>query len=77
VENKPLRNCLLAVGAISVIASSEMYPEFNEWLQLVPMPPAVRGRLLSAMAIDFGGCLFVEWICKRMLFDARPRIQQS
>jgi cation-transporting ATPase 13A1 len=73
-ENKPLRTSLLMVGGISVVAASELYPEFNEWLQLVPMPPAFRRVLLTMMAIDFFGCLAIEWFCKWLLFDARPRI---
>jgi hypothetical protein len=75
LENKPLRNSLALVSAIAVVAASEMYPEFNEWLQLVPMPPIVRIKLLGAMAVDFGGCLLIEHLCERFLFDARPRVQ--
>lgn len=76
-ENIPLRNCLAAVGAISVIAAMELYPEANTWLQLVPMPPAFRRLLLLTMAADFGGCLLIEWLAKRLLFDARPKIRPT
>ena len=73
-ENKPLRTSLSIVGGIAVIAASEVYPEFNAWLQLVPMPPIVRYRLLGAMALDFGGCLLIEYLCHKLLFESRPRV---
>lgn len=77
MENKPLRTSLSIVSAIAVLAASETYPEFNEWLQLVPMPPVVRYRLLGAMAIDFGGCLLIEYLCSTLLFDSRPKIHRA
>jgi len=73
-ENKPLRNSLMIVGGISAVAALEMYPEFNEWLQLVPMPPKFRTLLVGLMVVDLGGCLVLEWLCKKLLFDARPKI---
>ena len=73
-ENKPLRNSLMIVGGISVVAALEMYPEFNAWLQLVPMPPKFRTLLVVLMVVDLGGCLVLEWLCKKLLFDARPKI---
>lgn len=76
MENKPLRTSLGIVSAIAVIAATETYPEFNKWLQLVPMPPVVRAKLLTAMVVDFGGCLMIEWLCERFLFDARPNISR-
>ena len=76
-ENKSLRNSLLIVGTVAVVAATETYPEFNAWLELVPMPPAVRRFLLLAMAVDFGGCLLIEYLCHRFLFDARPKFADS
>lgn len=62
------------VSGIAILAASEAYPSFNAWLQLVPMPPVVKMTLLMAMAIDFGGCLLIEYLCERVLFDASPKI---
>lgn len=76
-ENAPLRNSLLAVGAVAVVAATETYPEFNAWLELVPMPPAVRTHLLIAMAVDFGGCLLIEHVCHRYLFDGSPKFSEK
>ena len=77
IENKPLRNCLSIVGAIAVVAAAEINADFNEWLQLVPMPPLFKSRLLASMAVDFGGCLLIEYVCKTLLFDARPKIHTT
>lgn len=75
MENKPLRTSLSIVGGISIVAALELYPDFNEWLQLVPMPPAFRLRLILAMAVDFFGCMAVEHLSYYFLFDARSPIQ--
>ena len=75
LENKPLRNSLAAVGGICVIATLEIYPEFNEWLELVPMPPVFKFKLISALAIDFFGCFIIEWTSKKLFFSNRPKLQ--
>ena len=75
IENKPLRNSLAAVGAICIIATFEFFPEFNEWLELVPMPPVFKFKLISALAIDFFGCFLIEWVSKKLFFSNRPKLQ--
>lgn len=60
-----------------MVAASEMYPSFNEYLQLVPMPPLFRMQLLVAMGVDFAGCLMIEWLCYSLLFDSRPKIRKQ
>lgn len=69
VENKPLRNSLLIVSVISCLAASEATPDFNEWIQLVPMPVKLRNRLCMTMALDFFGCMAIESLSKRFLFS--------
>lgn len=73
-ENKNLRNALLAVGGIAVVAAAELIPDFNEWLQLVPMPPAFRRRLLAALCFDFFGCLVVESVAHRCFFSNESKL---
>ena len=72
-ENKNLRNSLLAVSAVAIVAATEMIPEFNEWLQLVQMPPAFRIKLLSILFIDFFGCLAVEHLAKWLFFANKSK----
>lgn len=42
MENKPLKNSIMMVGAIAFVAASELIPELNNWMQLVPLPADVR-----------------------------------
>jgi cation-transporting ATPase 13A1 len=72
-ENKNLRNSLLAVSGVAMVAATEMIPEFNEWLQLVPMPPTFRRKLLSILFMDFFGCWAVETVAHRLLFTDTPK----
>lgn len=75
IENKPLRNSLAAVGAICIIAAFEIYPEFNEWLELVPMPPTFKTKLISALAIDLFGCYLIEWTAKKLFFSNQSKLE--
>ena len=75
-ENKPLRNSLMAVGAICMIAAFELFPEFNEWLELVPMPPIFKFQLISALLTDFFGCFLIEFTAHRLFFSNKPKLQQ-
>jgi manganese-transporting P-type ATPase len=74
LENRPLRNSLAAVGAICAIAALELFPEFNEWLELVPMPPAFKVKLVSALVLDFSGCFLIEFLAHRLFFSDKPRL---
>ena len=75
MENKPLRNSLAAVGIICSIAAMELFPEFNEWLELVPMPPLFKFQLISALLIDFFGCFFIEFTCNRLFFSSKGKLE--
>lgn len=54
-------------------AALELVPEFNEWMQLVPMPPAFRARLCWAMATDLFGCWAIEVAAYRLFFGRASR----
>lgn len=75
-ENKPLRNSLAAVGAIAAVAALELYPEFNEWLELVPMPEPFKWKLVSALLVDLFGCLAIEQLSKRLFFSHQPVLKK-
>lgn len=75
MENKPLRNSLAAVGAICAVAALELFPEFNEWLELVEMPPNFKIQLVSALLIDFFGCFLIEFASHRLFFSNKPKLQ--
>lgn len=75
MENKPLRNSLAAVGVICGVAALELFPEFNEWLELVPMPPVFKFKLISALLLDFFGCFFIEIATRRMFFSSKAKLE--
>ena len=76
MENKPLRNSLAAVGCIAAVAALELYPEFNEWLELVPMPEPFKWKLVSALLVDLFGCLLIEQLSKRLFFSHLPILKK-
>ena len=42
LDNKPLRNILLATSAVAVLGTLEIVRPFNDYLSLVPFPSGVR-----------------------------------
>jgi manganese-transporting P-type ATPase len=75
MENKPLRNSLGAVGLICLVAALELFPEFNQWLELVEMPPNFKIQLISALIVDFFGCFLIEFTSHRLFFSNKPKLQ--
>lgn len=68
-ENKPLRNALAFATAGVVGLALEIMPDFNTEFELVLFPSAeFRWFIVTLIAVDFGLCFVVEWICSK-LFD--------
>lgn len=65
------------VTSIALIAATQTWPEFNTWIELVPMPPRFQRNLLSAMAVDFFGCMAIEAGSYWAFFDSKPRLLPS
>ena len=76
-ENRPLRNALMIVGMISIVASLEIFPEFNGWLQLVAMPELFKKKLIMTMSLDWLGCAFIEWASWRLFFSTKNSVKQK
>jgi hypothetical protein len=72
-ENKPMRNGLLAVFGIAFLCATEVFPEINEQLQIVPLPELFRDRLVFIMAIDFGLCFVIEIVTKYLFARSEPK----
>lgn len=73
LENKPLRNALAIVGSVAFICAFELYPEFNEWLELVVLPQSFKTQLIAAMVLDFGLCWIIEWVCFTLFADNKAK----
>lgn len=71
--NKGLFYGLLGCGSIAVCGALELFPELNEWLQLVKMPAPFQIRLVVIMAVDYFGAYAIEWGTFALFADLRPR----
>eukprot|EP01006_Ploeotia_vitrea_P029785 TRINITY_DN62256_c0_g1_i2.p1 TRINITY_DN62256_c0_g1~~TRINITY_DN62256_c0_g1_i2.p1 ORF type:complete len:310 (+),score=33.59 TRINITY_DN62256_c0_g1_i2:374-1303(+) len=71
-ENKPLAYGLTALGVVIFTCASEAIPDFNEFLEIVPMPtPEFRNEVLKIMISD----VLLVWGLERVLlfiFKDRP-----
>ena len=73
LENKPLRNALGIVLLIAYVCASEQFPEFNEYLELVPFPSSVKIQLLLVMTGDLVLCFAIENVLSFFLSDSKPK----
>ncbi|KAJ2084153.1 putative cation-transporting ATPase 1 [Coemansia sp. RSA 988] len=78
-ENKFLYRGLVGVGAIAAVSATELAPDFNEFLKLVPMPEAFRDTLCLIMAADFALAYLIEKVCALLFADysAKPIAQDD
>lgn len=70
LENKPLRNCLFGVGAVGFILALEVFPEINEYLQIVKFSSHVKTQLITVMLFNYASCAIVEKV-SQVLFANR------
>ncbi|PIA19215.1 hypothetical protein COEREDRAFT_68863 [Coemansia reversa NRRL 1564] len=68
-DNKFLYRGLVAVGAIAAVCATELAPDFNQFLKLVPMPEGFRDSLCLVMAADFALAYLVEKACALLFAD--------
>jgi hypothetical protein len=60
-ENKPLKNCLTALGIFTVVLAMEIMPDVNEGFELVLFPDAsFRNSVVMTIFLDFGLCWLIE-----------------
>ncbi|KAJ3005012.1 UNVERIFIED_CONTAM: hypothetical protein HDU68_004810, partial [Siphonaria sp. JEL0065] len=74
-KNKSLYNSLMMVTGIAVLAATEISPELNSSMQLVPFPDDFRYKLMGTMAFDFGGAWVVEVITGYLFSDNRAKAE--
>lgn len=71
--NRGLFYGLLGCGFIAVAGALELFPELNEWLQLVKMPAPFQVRLVAIMLVDYIGSYLLEWSTHKIFADLTPR----
>lgn len=71
--NKGLYYSLLGCAGVVVAGAFELFPELNEWLQLVPMPAPFQVRLVAILFVDFVGAYIIEFLCHTFLANHAPK----
>ncbi|ORZ16338.1 cation-transporting ATPase [Absidia repens] len=72
-DNKALYYGLMSVGGIAIAGATELFPEINEYISLVPFPSAFRNRLSLCMILDFGISYLIEIVSKHLFADNRAK----
>ncbi len=72
-ENKGMFYGILGVSAISFACSTELVPELNEAMKLVPFTDEFKITMTAVMLIDFVACWIIEVVLKKLFSDYRPR----
>ncbi|CAO2833629.1 unnamed protein product [Amaranthus hypochondriacus] len=80
-ENKPFLYALVAAVGFFVVISSDLFRSLNDSLKLVPMPPALRDKLLIWAFVMFLCCYFWErllrWVFPGKMPAWRKRQQKA
>ncbi|KAL2896530.1 putative manganese-transporting ATPase PDR2 [Bienertia sinuspersici] len=80
-ENKPFLYALVSAVGFFVAITSDMFRDLNDWLKLVPMPRALRDKLLIWALMMFSFCYFWErflrWAFPGKMPAWRKRQQQA
>ncbi|XP_068658397.1 probable manganese-transporting ATPase PDR2 [Aristolochia californica] len=65
-ENKPFLYALMAAVGFFTVITSDLFRDLNDWLKLVPLPEAMRSKLLIGAFAMFGVCYgwerFLRWV---------------
>lgn len=72
-ENKGMFYGIVGVTAIAFACSTEMLPELNEAMKLVPFNENFKTIMTTVMIIDFVACYVIEWVLKKLFSDLRAR----
>lgn len=72
-ENRGMFYGIVGVTAIAFACSTELVPELNEQMKLVPFTSEFRTTMTTVMVIDYASCYVIEVVLKRLFSDFRPR----
>ena len=72
-ENKGMYYGLVGVAAIAFSCSTELVPEINEKLRLVPFTDEFKLTMTLAMVFDYGACYTIEKVLKWAFSDYKPK----
>jgi cation-transporting ATPase 13A1 len=72
-ENKGMFYGIIGVSGIAFACSTELIPEINEQMKLVPFTEQFKTTITAVMALDFVACWVIEVALKRLFSDYQPR----
>ena len=64
---------ILGVTFIAFSCSTELIPEVNEKMKLVPFSDEFKFTMTMVMIVDYLGCWIIEQGLKRLFSDYRPK----
>ncbi len=72
-ENRGMYLGILGVSGLAFACSTELIPELNEQMKLVPFTDGFKLRMTATMIIDYAGCWVIEKGLKWGFSDYRPK----
>ena len=64
---------ILGVTGIAFACSTELIPELNEQMKLVPFKPEFKTTMTTVMILDYVACYLIEVVLKFLFSDLRAR----
>ncbi|KAK4129868.1 hypothetical protein BT67DRAFT_412061 [Trichocladium antarcticum] len=72
-ENKGMFYGIVGVTAIAFACSTELIPELNEAMKLVPFTDQFRTTMTAVMVLDYVACYVIEVVLKWLFSDLKAR----
>ncbi|KAK4237694.1 hypothetical protein C8A03DRAFT_34314 [Achaetomium macrosporum] len=72
-ENKGMFYGILGVTGIAFACSTELIPELNEAMKLVPFKDEFRTTITAMMVLDYAACYVIEVVLKYLFSDLKAR----
>ncbi|KAK4152986.1 hypothetical protein C8A00DRAFT_34317 [Chaetomidium leptoderma] len=72
-ENKGMFYGIVGVTGVAFACSTELIPELNEAMKLVPFKPEFKTTMTAVMVLDYVACYVIEVVLKFLFSDLRAR----
>ncbi|KAK0717803.1 hypothetical protein B0T26DRAFT_872170 [Lasiosphaeria miniovina] len=72
-ENKGMFYGILGVTGIAFACSTELIPELNQAMKLVPFKDEFKTTMTAVMVLDYGACWLIEVVFKYLFSDLQAR----
>ncbi|KAK4040649.1 hypothetical protein C8A01DRAFT_35302 [Parachaetomium inaequale] len=72
-ENKGMFYGIVGVTGIAFACSTELIPELNEAMKLVPFKPEFKTTMTVVMVLDYVACYLIEVVLKFLFSDLKAR----